>query len=160
MAITFKSSNTRSSIPHRIPNFSKTNSNPTFLRQHLTSPVSFHRRHKKGSNEEDLSRIPSLDLTPEQGMAAVAEETVVPTGPEHNQQDDGINMSQDAEASQAHIYFKDLKLLAHDTGDSEEEEEVEEQPLPAKQYSPLADEVYDPGSAATSPMADGTVRKN
>jgi hypothetical protein len=93
-------------------------------------------------------------------MAAVEEETVVPTGPEHNHQDqdDAVAMSQDAEASQAHIYFKDLKLLAHDNGDSEDEEE--QQPAQVKAYSPLADDIYDPGSsAATSPTADGTVRK-
>ncbi|KAH7617284.1 putative 6-phosphofructo-2-kinase/fructose-2,6-bisphosphatase [Nannochloris sp. 'desiccata'] len=113
-------------------------------------------RHKKTSNEEDLARIPSLDLTPEQNMAAVEEETVVPTGPEHHHQDqdDGVALSQDA--SQAHIYFKDLKLLAHD--DHGESEEEEEQVIPAKAYSALADEISDPGSAATSPMADGTPR--
>jgi len=91
-------------------------------------------------------------------MAAVEEETVVPTGPEHHHQDheDNVGMSQDAEASQAHIYFKDLKLLAHDdNGDSEEEEE---QVIPAKAYSPLTDDVSDPSSAATSPVADSTSR--
>jgi 6-phosphofructo-2-kinase/fructose-2,6-biphosphatase len=87
-------------------------------------------------------------------MAAVEEELVVPTGPEHSHQDALAMMSQ--ESSQAHIYFKDLKLLADDNDDSEEEEL---QPTSAKAYSPLADDTYDTSSAATSPtMADGTPR--
>ena len=82
------------------------------------------RSQAKGNQDEQLRKLPSLDLTPEQGMAAVNEETVVPQGPEHQHQEDSLPAG---EASQAHIYFKDLKLLAHDnTEDTEEEDEEEE----------------------------------
>lgn len=71
----------------------------------------------------------SLGLRAEQGLESVAEVTVVPnTQMEPNEEQ---LMTQDGEASDAHIYFKDLKLLAHDNvGDSEEEEEYYDQGTP------------------------------
>ena len=74
--------------------------------------------------------MPSLVLTPAQGMATVAEETVVPTesGAFVAMADAGAEGPglAETEASQAHIYFKDLKLLAHAQGDESEEEESED----------------------------------
>jgi hypothetical protein len=62
----------------------------------------------------------SLSLTPEQGMATVAMETVVPNN--STPQDAPPLAAGGEEASQEHIYFKDLKLLAHADGEESEEE--------------------------------------
>ena len=99
--------------------------------------------------------MPSLQtLTPEQGLAAVAEETVVPHGPEHHHQDDGTQLGPEGEASQAHIYFKDLKLLAHGHEDSEEDLDAV-----ASFGSFPQEESEGPESTAQSPIGDSnTVR--
>lgn len=71
---------------------------------------------------------------------------VVPTGPEHQAHEENLSCHE-GEASQAHIYFKDLKLLAHDNEDSEDE---------AGEGKPI--DVLTPGSEdgsmATSPIGD------
>ena len=111
---------------------------------------SSHYRSNKGAGKEDpamAGRLPSLDLTSEQKRAAVAEEMVVPTGPEHQHHEENMAMSY-SEASQAHIYFKDLKLLAHDNGDSEDDSGEGKD---ASNLIPGSGE----SSTATSPIGDG-----
>lgn len=67
----------------------------------------------------------SLSLKTDQGLSAVAEETVVPNV--EGTADAGIGLT-DTELSAAHIYFKDLKLLAHDNSeDSGEDESIEQE---------------------------------
>jgi hypothetical protein len=70
-----------------------------------------------------------LSLTPEQGLAAVEEETVVPNHlPDGPNGEEPAALQNDVEQEAPHIYFKDLKLLAHDHGeDSEEEDEKQQQ---------------------------------
>jgi len=79
-------------------------------------------------------------------MAAVAEETVVP-----NTQGDTHQEQHLPQVETAHIYFKDLKLLAHDHGeDSEEEHEVDGQPESDGGSSPAASPVGDGSTVRTS----------
>jgi hypothetical protein len=92
-------------------------------------------------------------------MATVAEETVVPT-------ESGTAALADAgtdqtgpglaepEASQAHIYFKDLKLLAHTQGDDSEEEEESEDDAQLSPYV-LADGEGSPHGGLGSPQGQG-----
>lgn len=73
---------------------------------------------------EQLARLPSLSLTPEQGLAAVEEETVVPNHlPDVPHGEEPAALHNDIEQEAPHIYFKDLKLLAHDHGEDSEEEQ-------------------------------------
>lgn len=77
----------------------------------LTLSVYFmHRGSKKNSKSvpQNLQR-----LAPEQGLAAVDAVTVVPNLNTSDVQQEGHH-SIDAEQSRAHVYFKDLKLLADD----------------------------------------------
>ena len=81
-------------------------------------------------------------------MSTVEKVTVVPD-PHAEQNQDAGSLLSEGEGSQAHIYFKDLKLLAHD--DDDQGEESEDEMLPAVAES-------DGGSSpATTPVGDGTV---
>lgn len=85
--------------------------------------------------------MPSLS---QQGMASVAEETVVPHT-HHDSHHHDVHLSHDGETTAAHIYFKDLKLLAH--GEDSEDDHHDDD----------AQESDGGSSAAISPVADGTV---
>lgn len=90
-----------------------------------------------------LGKLPSLSLTPEQGLAAVEEETVVPIGTTVEGEPgetlpgggslqagdfvEGEPGKWDGNNTAPHIYFKDLKLLAHDDEHEEEEDEEHEE---------------------------------
>lgn len=69
-----------------------------------------HRGSKKNSKSvpQNLQR-----LAPEQGLAAVDAVTVVPNLNTSDVQQEGHH-GLEAEQSRAHVYFKDLKLLADD----------------------------------------------
>lgn len=97
---------------------------------------------KDATTTEQLQRLSSLPLTAEQGLATVAEETVVPNLPSNHLHDTSVQNENDG-----HIYFKDLKLLAHGHGDNEEDFDQAEQDSEGI------------SSQGTSPMGeDGTVR--
>jgi hypothetical protein len=80
-------------------------------------------------------------------LAAVAEETVVP-----NVEPPGepAGTAADAEPSAAHIYFKDLKLLAHDN-DTESDGEYQDD-----QISPFLASEEGSSPTAPSPTSAGT----
>jgi len=76
-------------------------------------------KKKSKSVPEKLQNLPSI--TPVQGLTAVDEVTSADLPTENA---DGFGAAADNETTRAHVYFKDLKLLA-DGGESDEEDQEE-----------------------------------
>jgi hypothetical protein len=92
-------------------------------------------KKKSKSVPEKLQNLPSI--TPVQGFTAVDEVTSADLPTENA---DGLGSVTDNETTRAHVYFKDLKLLA-DGGESDEEDQEE--------IERLSD-----GSSLASPVGD------
>lgn len=109
------------------------------------------RGHKETKDSKAPQKLkPGLSLKHEKRFAAVAEETVVPNV--EAPVESSLSLME-PDPSTEHIYFKDLKLLAHDNSD---ESADNEQGLSGVQQNHVLDHQTSFASDASSPHGDMT----